>query len=90
MRRNSSFLNRVPLSDTLFKVPWHAIFFLWFNLDFRESNPKFPQFLLNHGRDNPHYEITPTTSLVEIPETSENPTHYSLFTTSRTVIQIKN
>ena len=47
-----------------------------FNLDFRESNPKFlsPNSFLTMA------EITPTTSLVEeAPETSENPTQSSLF-----------
>ena len=34
----------------------------------------FPQLLLNHGRDNPHYESCCG------PETSENPTQSSLFT----------
>ena len=32
----------------------------------------FPQFLLNHGLDNPTASF-----LVEIPETSENPTCYA-------------
>ena len=46
-----------------------------FTLDFRESKPQFlsPPILLNHGRDNPHYEKkeVPETELVEVPETSE-------------------
>ena len=51
----------------------------WFNLDFRESKPMFlsPQFHLNHGQDNLHYESCCGSSL---PETSENPTQSSLFT----------
>ena len=42
-----------------------------FNLDLREAKPKFPQFFLNHGRDNPHHE---STVVVEVPETSVKPT----------------
>ena len=45
-----------------------------FSLDFRESKRRF----LSPNSFSTMAEITPTTSLVvEIPETSENPTHYS-------------
>ena len=40
-----------------------------FNMGFRESKPKFlPPILLNHGRDNPHYE---SLLVVEVPETPD-------------------
>ena len=47
-----------------------------FSLDFRESKPKF----LSPNSFSTMAEITPTTSLMEIPETSENPTQSSLLT----------
>ena len=44
---------------------------------------------LLHVVDSRWWGLDSTTSLVvDIPETSENQTHYSLFTNSRTVIQI--
>ena len=48
-----------------------------FNLDLRGSKPKYlsPRFLLNLGRDNPHYES-------RCVETPKNPTQSSLFTKS--------
>ena len=49
----------------------------------RESKPKF----LTPNSVSTMAEITPTSLLVEIPETSENPTYYAN-TNSRTVIQI--